>query len=177
MSAVSSADHSSFGSDFARAISRRFEHGRFLIGGANAQKLQCQFAEAKREAAAWSHNELASKLSRDTDKAQFETAIWFYSSRENEDEITAKALSISADAVILMPLADVDLCLKIRRAGCLIVYTPCARLYWHDAPGKIDMAGRGDNGATRGWRSAWRSLLQSKSFSRARGFLARQVTP
>jgi hypothetical protein len=45
MSAVSSVDYSSFDSDFARAISRRFEHGRFLIVGANARKLQCQFAE------------------------------------------------------------------------------------------------------------------------------------
>jgi hypothetical protein len=83
---MSSADYSSFGSNFARAISRRFEHGRFLIVGANAQKLQCQFAEAEREADAWSHDELASKLSHDTGKAQFETAVWFYSSRENEDE-------------------------------------------------------------------------------------------
>jgi O-antigen biosynthesis protein len=27
-------------------------------------------------------------------------------------------------------IADVDLCLKIRRAGYLIVYTPLAKLYW-----------------------------------------------
>ena len=112
MSAVSSADHSSFDSDFARAISRRFEHGRFLIVGANAQKLQCQFAEAKRQAAAWSHDELASKLSHDTGKAQFETAVWFYSSRENEDEITAKALSISADTVVLMPGPGTDAAMR-----------------------------------------------------------------
>jgi GT2 family glycosyltransferase len=28
-------------------------------------------------------------------------------------------------------LADVDLCLKIRRADYLIVYTPFAKLHWH----------------------------------------------
>ena len=31
-------------------------------------------------------------------------------------------------------LADVDLCLKMRRAGHLIVYTPFAKLCWHEAP-------------------------------------------
>lgn len=114
MSAVSSADHSSCDSDFACAIWRRFEHGRFLIVGANAQKLQCQFAEAEREADAWSHDEFASKLSHDTGKAQFETAVWFYSSRENEDEITAKALSSSADAVVLMPGLGTDAAMRLR---------------------------------------------------------------
>ena len=35
--------------------------------------------------------------------------------------------------------ADVDLCLKIRSAGHLIVYTPFAKLYWHEPqPDKID---------------------------------------
>ena len=29
-------------------------------------------------------------------------------------------------------LADVDLCLKLRRAAYLIVYTPFAKLYWHE---------------------------------------------
>jgi Glycosyltransferase like family 2 len=47
------------------------------------------------------------------------------------------------DANLSGALADVDLCLKIRRVGYLIVYTPFARLYWHDAPGKVDMAERG----------------------------------
>ena len=31
-------------------------------------------------------------------------------------------------------LADVDFCLKIRRADYLIVYTPFAKLYWHATP-------------------------------------------
>ena len=31
-------------------------------------------------------------------------------------------------------LADVDLCLKMRRADYLIVYTPFAKLYWHATP-------------------------------------------
>jgi GT2 family glycosyltransferase len=47
------------------------------------------------------------------------------------------------DANLSGALADVDLCLKIRRAGYLIVYTPFARLYWHYVPGKVDMAGQG----------------------------------
>jgi GT2 family glycosyltransferase len=39
-------------------------------------------------------------------------------------------------------LADVDLCLKMRRAGYLIVYTPFAKLYRHQAPAdQIDMNG------------------------------------
>jgi glycosyltransferase involved in cell wall biosynthesis len=39
-------------------------------------------------------------------------------------------------------LADVDLCLKMRRAGFLIVYTPFAKLCWREAPAdQIDMNG------------------------------------
>jgi glycosyltransferase involved in cell wall biosynthesis len=39
-------------------------------------------------------------------------------------------------------LADVDLCLKMRRAGYLSVYTPFAKLYWDHAPAnQIDMNG------------------------------------
>jgi hypothetical protein len=62
MSAVSSADHSSFDSDFARAISRRFEHGRLLVIGGHSRELESQFAEAGREADLWSPDELASRL-------------------------------------------------------------------------------------------------------------------
>ena len=36
-------------------------------------------------------------------------------------------------------LADVDLCLKMRCEGYLIVYTPLAKLYWHETqPDKLD---------------------------------------
>ena len=39
-------------------------------------------------------------------------------------------------------LADVDLCLKMRQAGHVIVYTPFAKLCWYEAqPDQIDMSG------------------------------------
>jgi len=108
MSAVSSASFHSFDSDFARAISRKFEHGQFLIVGANPQKLESQFAEAEREADVWSHEELASKLSQDTGKARFETAVWFYPSGTNDDECVAEGLSRCANVIVLMPGAGAD---------------------------------------------------------------------
>ena len=46
------------------------------------------------------------------------------------------------DVSLSAALADVDLCLKIRRANYLIVYTPFAKLHWHAAPdGKQDRSG------------------------------------
>jgi GT2 family glycosyltransferase len=51
--------------------------------------------------------------------------------------------------------ADVDLCLKIRGAGYLIVYTPFAKLYWHDQqPGKVDASGEA------ALRQRWTEALQ-----------------
>ena len=48
-------------------------------------------------------------------------------------------------------LADVDLCLKIRRADYLIVYTPFAKLYWHvTPPDKPDTSGRSDHAPALG---------------------------
>jgi GT2 family glycosyltransferase len=35
------------------------------------------------------------------------------------------------DEALSHDLADIDLCLKMRRAGYLIVYTPLAKLYWN----------------------------------------------
>jgi GT2 family glycosyltransferase len=52
-------------------------------------------------------------------------------------------------------LADVDLCLKMWRAGYLTVYTPFAKLCWHRAPAdQIDM-----NGETI-MRERWAGILR-----------------
>ena len=114
MSAVSSADHSSFDSNFARVIAQPAYRG-FLADHAGAANRQLQLT---RNCSAVSS---ACMLTR----------------REIFQEVGG------FDANLSGALADVDLCLKIRRAGYLIVYTPFARLYWHDAPGKIDTAGQG----------------------------------
>jgi GT2 family glycosyltransferase len=99
----------SFDSDFARTLSRKFEHGRFLIIGADPHKLESQFTEGTREAVIWSHNELVSKLSQGAGAARFETAVWFYPSAHNDDGRVAEALSGCADVIVLMqgPGADV----------------------------------------------------------------------
>ena len=52
-------------------------------------------------------------------------------------------------------LADVDLCLKMRRAGYLIVYTPFAKLYWH-AP----QHERADARSDAIMRERWPDVLQ-----------------
>jgi GT2 family glycosyltransferase len=56
-------------------------------------------------------------------------------------------------------LADVDLCLKMRRAGYLIVYTPFAKLCWHKAPSdEIDVKGEAI------MRKRWGDVLQSDPY-------------
>src|SRR5438876_657642 len=89
-------------------FARRFEHGRFLIIGGNAEKLKSQFAAAEREAEAWTYDDLASKVSRGGDKAAFETAIWLYPSAQHDDGTVADALSRCAEAIILLPRPGAD---------------------------------------------------------------------
>ena len=56
-------------------------------------------------------------------------------------------------------LADVDLCLKMRRADYLIVYTPFAKLYWHDAPpDKVDTSDE------TVMRQCWAGVLQGDPY-------------
>jgi GT2 family glycosyltransferase len=59
-------------------------------------------------------------------------------------------------------LADVDLCLKMKRAGHLIVYTPFAKLYWHEAqPDKVDASGEAI------MRERWAGILDGDSYYNA----------
>jgi O-antigen biosynthesis protein len=59
------------------------------------------------------------------------------------------------DEGLMESLADIDLCLKMRRAGYLIVYTPFAKLYWHDPHhDKIDPPGEAI------MRERWSGVLQ-----------------
>jgi GT2 family glycosyltransferase len=45
------------------------------------------------------------------------------------------------DEMLSRGFADIDLCLKMRRAGYLVVYTPLAKLYWDASSGDdIDMS-------------------------------------
>lgn len=105
---MSSTSSHSFDSDFARTLSRKFGHGRFLIIGIDPHKLESQFAEEKREAAIWSHNELVSKLSHGAGAARFETAVWFYPSGQNDDSRLVEALTGCADGIVLMPGLGAD---------------------------------------------------------------------
>ena len=56
-------------------------------------------------------------------------------------------------------LADVDLCLKMRRAGYRIVYTPVAKLYW-DSPVRHEL------GATAEaiMRQRWSDVLEQDPY-------------
>src|SRR5205823_13343968 len=56
-------------------------------------------------------------------------------------------------------LADVDLCLKMRRAGHLIVYTPFVKLCWHEAPSdEIDVKSEAI------MRVRWADVLQNDPY-------------
>jgi hypothetical protein len=104
MSPVSPSPFHSSNSDFVRAISRKFPDGRFLIVGASSLEVERQFAEAKREASVVSSSgDLTTKLGQGQATAHFETAVWFYSSGENDDDRIAEALSRCADRIVLLP--------------------------------------------------------------------------
>jgi len=98
-----------FDSDFAQTLSQKFEHGLFLIIGADPHGLESQFSRGKREAAVWSYKELVSNLSQGAGAGRFETAVWFYPSANNDDSCVMEALSRYADAIVLMPGVGTDI--------------------------------------------------------------------
>jgi len=96
-------------SDFARLISRKFEHGRFLIVGADPEKLERQFAETGREAVvSQSWADLAPKLRDNSAGTRFEIAVWFYRPEESEADCIAKALCHCADNIVLIAGSGAD---------------------------------------------------------------------
>lgn len=104
MSSVSPSPFHSSNADFVRVISRKFPDGRFLIVAARPQEVERQFAEAKREASVVSSSDdLTTKLGQGKAAAHFETAVWFYSSRENDDDRMAETLSRCAESIVLLP--------------------------------------------------------------------------
>jgi len=152
MSAVSSADHSSFDPDFARAISQRFEHVQRPEVGAVGARLLNPGGAVEHAGIVVGANNIVQPAYRGFPAEHAGTA-----NRQLQLTRNCSAVSIACmltrreifqavggfDANLSDALADVDLCLKIRREGHLIVYTPFASLCWHDAPGKVDMAGQG----------------------------------
>ncbi len=106
--AVLSSSYSFSHPDFARSIARKFEQGRFLVIGGDLQELERQFAEAKREAVACSTGDLVSKLSQEGANARFETAVWFYSAGQSDDQPAAEALALCVDNIVLIPGPGAD---------------------------------------------------------------------
>ena len=103
-----SSSHSSH-ADFARIISRRFAHGRFLIVGANSQELDRQFAEVKRDAVVmWAPGDLMMRLGQGEAAAQFEAGVWFYPSGHNDDDRIVETLSYCAASIVLVPGPGAD---------------------------------------------------------------------
>jgi hypothetical protein len=103
-----SASHFS-NADFARIISRKFVHGRFLIVGANSQELERQFAEVKRDAVVkWSAGDLMMNLGHGATAGRFEAAVWFYPSGENYDDRMVEVLSHCAASIVIVPGPGAD---------------------------------------------------------------------
>jgi GT2 family glycosyltransferase len=109
MCAVLPSPFHSLRPDFARVISRKFERGRFLVIGADPQKLERQFAETGREAVVLgSSSDLPARLRQGDGAAHFEIGVWFYPLENSDDGRLIEELSRRADDIVLLPGAGVD---------------------------------------------------------------------
>jgi len=109
MCAVLPSSSHSADADFARIISRRFAHGRFLIVGANSQELERQFAEMKRDAVViWAPGHLMIRLGQVEAAARFEAGVWLYPSGHTDDDRMVETLSHCAASIVLVPGPGAD---------------------------------------------------------------------
>jgi GT2 family glycosyltransferase len=149
MCKVSSPFHS-LRSDFAPVICRKFKQGRFLVIGADPDKLGQQFAQAGREAAvSKSYADLAGNRRQGADAAHFEIAVWFYPSEKSYDDHVAEGLSRRADEIVLVPAAGAEVAERrpqlvesFRRFGLLPDYQ-CDLSELHPGALRLQCGGRG----------------------------------
>jgi GT2 family glycosyltransferase len=99
----------SLGPDFTRVICRKFERGRFVVIGAEREKIEQQFSETGRDAVVCdSGADLAATLRYMGAAAHFEIAVWVYSPEESDDNPIVEELARCADDVVLIPGTGVD---------------------------------------------------------------------
>jgi hypothetical protein len=95
--------------DLVRAISRNFPDGRLLVIGLSSQELERHCTEAKRETfVIRSPDDLTTKVRQGEAAGHFEIAVWFYPSRENNDDCMVEALAHCAANIVLTPGAGRD---------------------------------------------------------------------
>ena len=76
--------------------------------GADAGKLERQFAEIGREAVVIESGAELTAKSQEAVATRFEVALWFYSSEKSDDDRVVEELSRCADEIVLIPSAGVD---------------------------------------------------------------------
>jgi GT2 family glycosyltransferase len=97
-------------SGFAQFVARKFGRGPFLVIGPEREELEKQFKAAGANATIFGAlPELIAALSQNGARSRADLAIWFYPAEKADDERAAEALSASAETVLLVPGAGVEI--------------------------------------------------------------------